>query len=159
MKKLPFFLLAFTLVLTGAGCSGATDSGEGASSGGGDGVSIFSTGELVNDSLYNEYNGNTDGFMTYEFNEVEGTCSDNMLGSLTYEYQDASKYHVGMSDIQEDDALVALGTTANTMDWYFYGVDAGTVSCSFEIDGETFDVTCDQNSAELCSGTFTGTAL
>jgi hypothetical protein len=158
MKKLSFLTLAMALMLTGAGCAGspAADTSE-PSGDTGEGVSIYSTGMVVNDLLYNEFTGKTDGYKNFVFNEEEGTCSDVGLGTLNYDYDEDYYYHTGMAG--EYEAIVSLGTSENIMTWYMNGTPEGDIVCEYTIDGESFDVLCDIDEVEYCSGTFSGMAM
>jgi hypothetical protein len=159
MKKLSFLTLAMALMLTGAGCAGsapADGTSEGSDSAAGDSVSVFSTGMLVNDMLYNEFTGNTEGYKNFTFMEEEGTCTDAGYGLLDYSYDEDSMYHTGVAG--DLDAIVSLGTNDNIMTWFMSGAEGGSVTCSYTIDGESFDVTCEQGSDDVCAGTFTAMA-
>jgi hypothetical protein len=158
MKKLSFLTLAMALMLTGAGCAGSPAADTSESSGDtGEGVSIFSTGMVVNDLLYNEFTGKTDGYKNFIFMEEEGTCSDVGLGTLNYDYDEDYYYHTGMAG--EYEAIVSLGTSENIMTWYMNGTPEGDIVCEYTIDGESFDVLCDIDEVEYCSGTFSGMAM
>ena len=150
--------LAFALLLTGAGCSGAATSDSSGGSAGSAGVSVSEIEGFLLGSLYNEHNGNTDGYKDYIFTEEEGSCGDASLGTLSYLYDDARDVQVGSADIQDGDGLVSLATESNAMSWYFFDAEGGTVSCDYDVTGATFDVTCAQGGAEYCAGTFSGVA-
>lgn len=159
MNKTILFSLSLALVLMGAGCSSATTSDSSGDSAVAQGVSVFEIDGLILDSMYNEHNGNTDGYKDYIFTEQEGTCTDASLGTLSYLYESGSDVQIGSADIQESDAMVSLATGSNAMTWYFFDAEVGKVSCSYTIDGETFEVNCVQSGSPVCSGTFSGVAI
>jgi len=156
MNKFSFVILAGALMLVGAGCAGTSSDSSGGGSAATEEVSVYQIEGLIYDSLYDAYN-RTDGYTSYIFTEMEGSCAEAQLGELRYTLNGLDALE-GTADIQEDSGLVAFGTTANTMDWYFFDAEGGTVSCSYEVDGETFDVSCEQGGAELCSGVYSGVA-
>ena len=157
MQKGIIFSLALALVLTGAGCTGASSDSSGASAVA-DGVSVNQIEGLILDSLYNEHNGTTDGYKDLVFSEQEGSCTDASVGTLSYLYDSARDVQVGSADIQDGDGLVSLATGSNAMSWYFFDAEGGTVNCEYDVTGETFAVECLQGGAEYCSGTFSGVA-
>lgn len=159
MKKYSFLVLALALVLTGAGCAGSApaDGTTDTAADSGEGVSVFSTGMLVNDMLYNEFTGKTDGYKSFTFMEENGTCTDAGYGELNYNYDEMSYYHTGM--VGDMEAIVSLGTNDNIMTWYMTGAEGGAVTCDYTIDAETFEVNCEQGGETLCTGTYSGVAM